>query len=60
MSKDLSVEMLEIKPDMVRFILGGVKSSFANAIRRICTSELPKLAIDEVNIYDNTSAYYDE
>jgi DNA-directed RNA polymerase subunit D len=33
---------------------------FVNSLRRIMLAELPKLAIDDVIIYDNTSALYDE
>ncbi len=34
--------------------------SFANAIRRICIMEVPKLAIEDVNIIKNESAMFDE
>jgi DNA-directed RNA polymerase subunit D len=43
-----------------RFILSGALPSFANAIRRAMASEVPKLAIDSVGIYDNTSGLFDE
>lgn len=43
-----------------RFILSGALPSFANAIRRAMASEVPKLAIDDVGVYDNTSALFDE
>ncbi len=43
-----------------RFILSGALPSFANAVRRAMSSEVPKLAIDDVGIYDNTSALFDE
>ncbi len=33
---------------------------FVNALRRVMLSELPKLAIDDVIIYDNTSPLFDE
>jgi DNA-directed RNA polymerase subunit D len=44
----------------VQFMLSGVKVRFANALRRAMISEVPKLAIDEVEIHENTSLLYDE
>lgn len=43
-----------------RFILSGAMPAFANSIRRAMASEVPKLAIDSVGIYDNTSGLFDE
>nr|QNO54413.1 DNA-directed RNA polymerase subunit D [Methanosarcinales archaeon ANME-1 ERB7] len=40
--------------------LSGVKVRFANALRRVMIAEVPKLAIDELNIRENTSLLYDE
>jgi len=56
----MEVELLDVREDRVKFILKGATPSFANAIRRASMCEIPKLAIDEVNIYENTSTYYDE
>ena len=36
-------------------VLSGVDSSFVNGIRRTLLSEIPKLAIDEVIFYENSS-----
>lgn len=38
----------------------GATPSFLNALRRTLLSQVPKLAIDDVTIYDNTSALFDE
>jgi DNA-directed RNA polymerase subunit D len=38
----------------------GVTPAFLNALRRTLLSQVPKLAIDDVTIYDNTSALFDE
>lgn len=38
----------------------GVAPSFLNALRRTLLSQVPKLAIEDVTIYDNTSALFDE
>jgi len=56
----VQVELIELKEKRARFLLTGVKPSFANAIRRACLSEVPTLAIDEISIYDNTSVLFDE
>lgn len=44
----------------VQFMLSGVKVRFVNALRRAMISEVPKLAIDDVHIHENTSLLYDE
>lgn len=56
----MEVEILELTDMEVKFILRGVEPSFANALRRAMLTEVPKLAIDEVNIYENTSPLFDE
>ncbi len=43
-----------------RFTLSGTSQPFTNALRRSMIGEVPTLAIDEVRIYDNTSALFDE
>ncbi len=40
--------------------LSGVNVRFANALRRVMIAEVPKLAIDKVDIRANTSLLYDE
>jgi len=42
------------------FIVDGVDVSFINAIRRICTVEVPTMAIDTVSIIRNDSKLFDE
>jgi DNA-directed RNA polymerase subunit D len=42
------------------FILKDADVSVANAFRRVMLTEVPILAIDEVEFYDNTSSLYDE
>ncbi|PXF50438.1 MAG: DNA-directed RNA polymerase subunit D [Candidatus Methanophagaceae archaeon] len=44
----------------VRLVVSGVGTRFVNAIRRVLLAEVPKLAIDEVKIYENSSLLYDE
>ena len=45
---------------VARYTLTSVSPSFINAIRRAMCSEVPKLAIEDIKIYDNTSALFDE
>ncbi len=51
---------MEREENEVKIVLSGVKVRFANALRRAMIAEVPKLAIDEVNIHENTSLLYDE
>lgn len=43
-----------------RFRLDGATAAFANTLRRSMISGVRTLAIDDVRIYDNTSALFDE
>ncbi|MCK4476859.1 MAG: DNA-directed RNA polymerase subunit D [Methanophagales archaeon] len=56
----MEVKIVERGEKGVKFRLSGVKAGFANALRRAMIAEVPKLAIDEVNIHENTSLLYDE
>jgi len=42
------------------FIVDGVDVPFINAIRRICMMEIPKMAIENVDIIRNDSTLFDE
>jgi DNA-directed RNA polymerase subunit D len=56
----MEIEVLMKDNLQMKFILKGVRAPFANALRRIMTSEVPTLAIDDVIIVENTSPMYDE
>lgn len=56
----MKVEIEELKPKKAVLKIEGSKPYFVNSIRRVMLSELPKLAVDDVVIYDNTSALFDE
>jgi len=45
---------------IARFRLDGSSIAFANSLRRAMIGEVPSLAIEDVKIYDNTSALFDE
>jgi len=56
----LEVKILEYNENYVKFILSGVSTAFANAIRRAMISEVPSMAIEDVFFYENTSVLDDE
>jgi len=56
----MELEVIELSDTYARFVMSDVSTAFANALRRIMIAEVPKIAIDEVNIYENTSVVYDE
>ena len=56
----MNVEIIELGDRKARFVLSGVTHAFANSLRRGMLAEVPTLAIDYVNIYDNTSVLFDE
>ena len=56
----MKIEIKEIKPKKAVIKIENIRPYFVNSLRRIMISELPKLAVDDVVIYDNTSALFDE
>lgn len=56
----MEIKFLERGETEARFILKGVSPSFANALRRIMVGEVLKMAVAELNVYENNSALYDE
>lgn len=54
------VSVLELSSTRVSFSLEGVDASVSNAIRRICVAEVPTLAIDLVEVIENSSVLCDE
>lgn len=46
--------------NLLVFTVEGVDVPFINAIRRICTVEVPTLAIEDVDIYKNDAKIFDE
>lgn len=44
----------------IQFTLEGIDASFSNAIRRVCIAEVPTLAIDLVEVLENSSVLCDE
>ena len=56
----MEIEFSSLDDSLARFTLTGAKPAFANAFRRAMIGEVPTLAIEDVRIYDNTSAFFDE
>jgi len=56
----MDIDIIELSERKARFVLSGVSTAFANGLRRSILAEVPVLAIDDVNVYDNTSVLYDE
>ncbi|MBU1644136.1 MAG: DNA-directed RNA polymerase subunit D [Nanoarchaeota archaeon] len=50
----------EKKNNKLSFLLSGCDEVFANTIRRLIIEEVPTLAIEDVEVKDNSSALYDE
>ena len=55
----MKIEKIKEKGDKITFTLKG-PVELANAIRRTAMAEIPTMAIDEVDIYENTSSLFDE
>lgn len=56
----IKLDIHSIDDRSCEFTVEGVHPYFVNALRRVLLAEVPKLAIDEVTFYDNTSALFDE
>jgi len=56
----MKVQIEKIKSKYAEIDIENIPLYLLNAIRRIMLSELPKLAIEDVVIYDNTTALFDE
>jgi DNA-directed RNA polymerase subunit D len=56
----MKVKTVELKGNKGVLKIEDTGVYFVNSLRRVMLAELPKLAIDDVIIYDNTSALFDE
>lgn len=56
----MKVKTIELKGNKGVLKIEDTNVYFINSLRRVMLSELPKLAIDDVIIYDNTSPLFDE
>ena len=54
------VEVIELKDRYAKLKISDTSPYFVNALRRVMLREVPKLAIENVIFYDNTSPLFDE
>jgi len=54
------VEVLHLSDDRITFMLWNVDMSVANSLRRVMMAEVPTLAIDLVEMKENTTCLHDE
>jgi DNA-directed RNA polymerase subunit D len=52
--------MKKIDENTLTFTLKDSSPAFANALRRIMMAEIPTMAIEDVDVYENTSSLFDE
>jgi DNA-directed RNA polymerase I and III subunit RPAC1 len=52
--------VLELNEEEIVFDLIGAEPPLANALRRILIAEIPTMAIEKVNMWQNTSVIPDE
>ena len=50
----MSLKVMKVTEDAVKFTLSGVSVGFANAIRRIMIAEVPTMSVETVEVSDNT------
>lgn len=56
----VKVHIRELTPRKCKLLVEDSRPYFVNSLRRILVSEVPKLAINDVIIYDNNSGLFDE
>lgn len=56
----MKIEFSSLEENAASFVLSDAPIAFANALRRAMVSEVMTFAIEDVKIYDNTSALFDE
>lgn len=56
----MRIKPLLVEERKIKFILEDTNPQFANTLRKVIIGEIPILAIDTVDVYENTSVLYDE
>jgi DNA-directed RNA polymerase subunit D len=59
-SKHVEIKVLEKDDTSMRLLIRGVDVTYMNALRRLITSEVPCMAIDEIVMIENSSVLQDE
>ena len=55
-----NIQIIDLKNDSIEFRLKNADLAFANSLRRVIISEVPTMAIDMVQVSENTSPLFDE
>lgn len=58
--KGLTIEVRERDAEKLVFDVNGIEPPLANALRRIMIAEIPSVAVEKVNMWQNTSILPDE
>jgi len=58
--RNMSIEIREKTEEKIVFDINGIEPPLANALRRIMIAEIPSIAIEKVNMWQNTSIIPDE
>lgn len=58
--KNSDIKIKELNDEEIIFDLMGVEPPLANALRRIMIAEIPTMAIEKVEMWQNTSIIPDE
>ncbi|NYZ80004.1 DNA-directed RNA polymerase subunit D [Candidatus Micrarchaeota archaeon] len=56
----MKIEDVKVAKNKMKFTLKNANYAMANAIRRTLMSEVPAMAIDEIDFYENRSSMFDE
>jgi len=56
----MKVHVIEKSDNEIKFLINDSTSQFVNGIRRTVTMDIPILAIDSVDFYENSSVMFDE
>ncbi|HIH96095.1 MAG TPA: DNA-directed RNA polymerase subunit D [Thermoplasmata archaeon] len=56
----MKVEITDLSDEEMELVVDEANPYFVNTLRRILTEEIPQMAIEDVIVYDNTSALFDE
>ncbi len=56
----MKIEILDENETKIKFLLSEGNNAIAHALRRVMISEIPTMAIDDVEFYKNSSGMFDE
>ena len=56
----MKLSNMKVDGEVLSFKLSDTSAAFANALRRVLMAEVPAMAIDEVDVYENSSSLFDE